>query len=222
MTPKVLVGAPCGKVPVCNEFYGCFYGLHVPPGSDWTRPIGGSVPHNLNVIVDQALSGGYSHVFIVEDDSLFPQDVVLRLLKHDVPVVAGLCRSRSAPFRSYIYKGLNENGLGWYTLTPKDSGLIKCSATGMGGILIKTDVFKSLTRPYFHSYFVGDQEWSQDIVFGKSLIDAGIDVYCDTDIIIGHTTQCVLGSERTDEGWTIVVRIDQAMVSLPQPVESAK
>lgn len=215
---KVCVGAPCGKQPICDKFYDCFGSLTLPPGSVWQRSIGGSVPHNLNTLVDAALAQDCTHLFIVEDDSVFNRDTVMRLLAHDVPVVAGLCRQRSAPFRSYVYKGVNADGLGWYNLTHADTGLIKCDATGMGGILINTDVFAKLVRPYFSYYYVGEKEWGQDIVFGKSLIDAGIDVYCDLDVIIGHVTQVIIGSERGPDGWNVTMGVDEVTVGFPQPV----
>lgn len=216
-TLKVCVGAPCGKQPICDKFYDCFGGLQLPPGSIWQRSIGGSVPNNLNKLVDAALDAKCTHLFIVEDDSVFNRDAVMRLLAHDKPVVAGLCRQRSAPFRSYVYKGLNENGLGWYELKPEDRGLIRCDATGMGGILINTDVFDKLTRPYFSYYYVGEKEWGQDIVFGKSLVEAGVEVFCDLDVHIGHVTQCVVGSERTADGWNVTLGVDEIKVGFPQP-----
>jgi hypothetical protein len=217
--PKVLAGAPCGKLPNCDRFYDCFAGLVLPEGSMRHRAVGGSIPGNLNALVDAAFAMDATHLFIVEDDSVFTPDTVTRLLAHDKPVVAGLCRARHAPFRSYVYRGVNEDGLGWYTLTAEDTGLIPCSATGLGGILINMDVFRQLQRPYFHHYFTGDKEWGQDIVFGLSLVDAGIEVFCDTDVIIGHVTQCTLGSENGPDGWKITVMIDKAAITLPQPKE---
>lgn len=217
----VLAGAPCSKNPVCDRFYDCFAGLVLPPGSHRQRVVGGNIPGNLNKLVDCAIEAKVTHLFIVEDDSVFAPDTVTRLLAHDKPVVTGLCRARHAPFRAYVYRGATSDGLTYHTLTPEDKGLIPCSATGLGGILINMDVFAKLKRPYFHDYFIGEQYWGQDFVFGKSLVDAGIGVYCDTDVIIGHTTQCVLGSELGPHGWVITVGIDQAMVSLPQPVEVA-
>jgi hypothetical protein len=220
--PKVLAGNPCGKMPVCNEFFDCFYALELPPGSiGGYRAVGGSIPNNLNRIVDLAIKEACTHVFIVEDDSLFGTDTVMRLLKHDVPVVAGLCRRRGTPFQSYIYSGISkEGGLDWFKLRPSDRGLLGpkhgVKATGMGGILINTEVFKKLKRPYFATYYEGETEWGQDIVFGKSLIEAGIDVYCDTDVIIGHMTQCVIGSERGVSGWNVVFKIHEVNVGVPQ------
>lgn len=214
--PKVLIGAPCGKTPVFDEFYDAFAGLECPPGSIKTRSRGGSIPDNLNLLVKAAQEYDCTHLFIVEDDSTFAPDTITRLLAHDKQVVAGFCRSRSFPFRPYIYNGLGEDGLEWYNLKPEDQGLIRCAATGMGGILMDTDIFKVLKKPYFSSYFVGEKSWGQDIVFGKSLIEAGIEVFCDLDVVIDHATRCVISSGKVDGQWQIVFRISEAEVKIPQ------
>ncbi len=213
--PKVLAGTPCGKVPVCNDFHFCFANLRLPEGSIHQRVIGGNIARNLNELVDSAATQNCSHLFIVEDDSVFEADSVLRLLKHNKPVVTGLCRSRTAPFHPYVYDGITaEGGYTFHPITENDKGLIKVAATGMGGILINMEVFKKLKRPYFSNYFEGEKEWSQDIVFMKSLVDNKIEVYCDLDVIIGHVTQCIIGSEFEDGRWKIVVRIGDAVVNL--------
>lgn len=212
---KVLCGAPCGKTPVYDRFYDSFASLEIPEGSVKQRMTGGSVPSNLNALVKSAQDLECSHLFIVEDDSSFAADSLIRLLMHDKPVVTGLCRSRGAPFRPYIYSGLDEESkLLWRELSPEDEGLIKVAATGMGGILIQMWVFDKLDKPYFHSYYKGETEWGQDVVFGKSLIEAGIDVYCDTDVIIEHATQCTIGSEKVDGVWKAVVKINLATFKL--------
>lgn len=216
MTPKVLVGAPCSKAPVFDGFYDAFYTITVPEATESMRHIGGCVPENLNKIVDQAIKTDCTHVFIVEDDSMFERDTLLRLLAHDKPVVAGLCRQRGAPFRPYLYSGIAGNGkLEWRPLLPTDRGLIGpadgLAATGLGGILIKTEVFDRLTRPYFWHTYIGEEYWGQDILFNKALIAAGVEVWCDTDVTIWHATQCLVGSKRTDDGvWQTVFRVDTA------------
>ncbi len=97
----------------------------MPEDTESMRHIGGCVPENLNKIVDQALRTACTHVFIVEDDSTFERDTLLRLLAHDKPVVAGLCRQRGAPFRPYLYGGIADNGkLEWRPLRSSDHGLI--------------------------------------------------------------------------------------------------
>lgn len=215
VTIKVLCGAPCGKNPVYDIFYDAFSRLEIPEGSIKQRITGGSVPSNLNKIVASAKEHECSHVFIVEDDSSFEPDTLIRLLMHDKPVVTGLCRSRQAPFRPYIYSGLDpKTGLTWRELTPDDTGLIRVAATGMGGILLQMSVFDKLKKPYFHSYYDGETEWGQDVVFGKSLIEAGIEVYCDLDVIIDHATQCTIGSEKVNGQWKVVVKVNLATFKL--------
>lgn len=219
---KVLAGAPCSKVPVCNEFFDCWSRLDLPPGSLWRRVTGGNIPDNLNDIVQCAKDNDCTHVFIVENDSVFSPDTVTRLLAHDVPVVAGLCRQRDVPFNSYVYKGFDpvNGGLHWYKLQPGDKGLIggKGWATGMGGILIRMDVFDQLEKPYFWHTYIGEKYYGQDILFGRSLMDAGIEVYCDTDVIIGHITECMIGSENDPvTGWNVVLKVHEATLKHPQP-----
>lgn len=208
---KVMCGAPCAKFPTYAEFFDSFAALEMPEGSLKMRATGGSIPLNLNTLVDNMFAHDCSHLFIVEDDSSFAPDTLMQLLAHDVPVVAGLCRARQAPFRPYIYSALDpDTGLSYQPLTAADRGLIKVAATGMGGILIKREVFEQLSRPYFSHYHVGEREWGQDIMFGKSLIDAGIDVYCDTDVIIWHATQAVIGSSFAGGKWGMDLRVNEA------------
>lgn len=205
----VLAGAPCGKTPVCDGFYDCFYGLILPEGSKIQRAKGGSVPQNLNALVDIALGDKHDYIFIVEDDSMFAPDSVLRLLAHDKDVVTGLCLARFPPFNPYVYGGLDEEGrILWRKVDNSETGLIKVLATGMGGVLIKTEVFQKLKRPYFEHYFDSkEQEWGQDIVFQKKLIDAGIQVYCDLDVTIWHATHCSLAMLHEDGKWNKNIRI---------------
>lgn len=201
---KVYVAAPCGKTPVCDVFYDCFYGLHLPEGSKISRARLGSVPGNLNKIIECAKE--FDYVFIVEDDSMFAPDTVVRLLQHDKDVVAGLCVSRQPPFMPYIYE-TDGTDIRPRALKEDDKGLIKVAATGMGGILIKMSVFDKLTKPYFRTFYEGEVEWGQDVLFAKSLVAAGIKVFCDTDVTIWHATQCAIGAIRNDKGWETVIRI---------------
>ncbi len=211
--PTIYVAAPCGKTPVCDVFYDCFYGLQLPEGSAISRARLGTVPANLNKIVEVGKS--FDYIFIVEDDSMFGPDTVLRLLQHDKDVVAGLCVSRQAPFMPYIYQAVGNDEILPRPLLPEDTGLIKVAATGMGGILIKTSVFDKLTKPYFHTFFDGEIEWGQDILFAKSLVKAGIEVFCDTDVTIWHATQCALGAIKNDKNeWQTVVRINNQNISV--------
>lgn len=209
----VFIGVPCGKQPVCDSFYDCLYTLVIPEGSQIQRAKSGSVSSNLNTLVE--LARPFDYLFIVEDDSMFHPLTVINLLKHDKDVVAGLCPSRTPPFNAYIYNKGDERGLTRRKITDADSGLIKVDATGMGGILIKMSVFDKLKKPYFEIAFKDEVEWGQDILFNKKLIEAGIEVFCDTDVPIWHATSCCLGTVKRDGKWNTTIRIGGYNVEIP-------
>jgi hypothetical protein len=143
----------------------------------------------------------------------------MRLLAHDKPVVAGLCLSRWPPFRPYIYsRFIPDQGLVFRPLGPDDAGIIRVAATGMGGILIRTDVLRQLQRPYFEVAYHGETEWGQDILFGKKLIEAGVEVFCDVDVMIEHVTECRLAAARTEDGWVTGFRVGATRVNLPMSI----
>jgi hypothetical protein len=217
METKVYVGAPCGKTAVCDSFYDAFYSLILPEGSIRQRVKNGTVATNLNTIIDQARKNECTHVFIVEDDSMFHPSTVINLLTHDKDVVAGICPNRNPPFHPYIYDALPTGEINYRPLTSDDKGLIRVGATGMGGILIKMSVFDKLTKPYFHTYFQDGAEWGQDIVFNKSLIKAGIEVYCDLNMPIWHANHCAIATMFENGQWRTIIKIGESMVSVPVP-----
>lgn len=219
MDAKVYVAAPCGKTPVCDSFYDAFYALILPEGSIRQRVKNGSVPANLNVIVAEAQKNECTHVFIVEDDSMFHPATVINLLTSDKDVVTGLCPNRNPPFYPYIYKKVNGGEIHYRQLMNDETGLIRVDATGMGGILIKTSVFDKLTRPYFKYTYEGEQEWGQDILFAKSLIAAGIEIYCDTRIPIWHATHCALATMQENGEWKTIIKIGESVMSIPLPTQ---
>lgn len=212
---KVLCAAPCGKNPVCDGFYDCFYDLVLPEGSQRLRAKGGSLPSNRNEIIKKAQEGGFTHVFLIDDDNMVAHDFVSRLLAHDKDVVAGHCLQRLPPFRSYVFGGMNEEGkLGFQNLTV-ETGLVKVTGVGTSGILIKTSVFDKLTKPYFYHTFRSETEWGDDINFNKSLTENNIEIYCDLDATIWHATNASVAPIFEDGQWKFQIKIGDAIAKFP-------
>lgn len=215
MNPKILVAAPCGTNPRIASFYDCFYNLILPVNNP--RPVripGGSLPINRNTIIDLAIKENFTHICLFDDDLLFAPDTVMRLLAHDKDVVAGLCVDRNPPFRAYVWDSIDARGkLGFAEI--QGNGLRKVLAVGAAGILIKTAVFKLLDKPYFEHHFVGEEFWGDDINFCKSLINASIDVYCDTDITLWHANLCAIAPIFEDGKWVIKIMINNTPITIP-------
>ena len=92
-----------------------------------------------------------THVLFIDSDMRFPQDMVERLLKHDLDIVATNCARRRMPTgpTAQIYKENGEREL-VYTM-PESTGLQEVGSVGMGVMLIKANVFAALSEPWFET-----------------------------------------------------------------------
>jgi len=140
-------------------------------------------------ICEGALRDGYDYVFMFDSDMSIPVDVLDRLYKHNVDIVAPLAFMRRPPYWPVIFmqlKGLEDGKQYFQNITvknyPKDK-LFEIDATGFGAVLIKTDVIRKMSPPYFMST-CGTGE---DILFCYNAKNqAGAKIYVDTSVKLGH------------------------------------
>lgn len=215
---KVLIGAPCGSNPRVASFYDCFYGLKGPEGSKHQRVTGGSLANNRNTLVRLAQEGGYSHLLFVDDDTMFSPDLLIQLLSHDKDVVSSHCLQKSAPFRPYIFDGMDLDGKFKFQKLKGETGLIKVLGVGIGGFLIKTSVFDKLPKPYFYTHYNGETEWWDDILFNKTLIENDVEIYCDLNATIFHATPASVAPMFKNGKWVTIVMIGDFLIELPGEV----
>lgn len=140
-----------------------------------------------NDIVWQALSNGASKLIMMDTDQVYPSDVIMRLLSHDVPVVGAPVHRRYPPFDAIMYQG----ELHKYKLLPEEkiySGeLVEVDATGAGCICFDTSVFIDLEYPWFKiQHGENDEMVGEDIRLCSRLRKKGIKIYMDTSIAIDH------------------------------------
>ena len=57
---------------------------------------------------------------------------------------------------------------------------------GITGVMMKAEVFDSLKAPYFRMAWKGDFYTGEDIEFCVKCLEAGIDIWCDTDLVFAH------------------------------------
>jgi hypothetical protein len=137
-----------------------------------------------------AMREGCSHILFIDSDMTFPQDMVQRLLKHDVDIVAANCARRRMP-TGPTAQNYDENGVRKMVYTMPDStGLEEVGSIGTGIMLIKKEVFQNMSEPWF------DMPWQtgkrgymgEDVFFCKKAQELGFKVYIDHDVSkeIGH------------------------------------
>jgi len=140
-------------------------------------------------ICEGAIKQNFDYVFMFDSDMSLPVDVLDRLFNHNVDIVSPLAFMRRPPYYPVIFmqrKGI-ENGKAWFSNHtvknyPKDT-LFECDATGFGAVLIKTDVIRKMSPPYFMST-CGTGE---DILFCVNAKNqAKARVFVDTSVKLGH------------------------------------
>ena len=145
------------------------------------------------MIVKQAISGGYDYVLFLDGDMVWPANTINLLMRtameeEDAPVVAGMYCFRNEPHFPMLYKAnTDEERKGTFTFTvpEKDSWgrMFEVDATGFGCCLLRTDIFEKISEPWFSLEGTG----TEDIYFfKKARKEIDLRILVDTNICCGH------------------------------------
>lgn len=148
---------------------------------------GAILPANREKMADVTLGlDGATHLMFLDDDMTFPVDTITRLVSHDKQIVAANYVKRCDP-PTPVTVGVD--GKPVYT-TAESTGLERVSTTGTGVMLIAVEVFRSLTRPWFDTFYsLQSGTWhTEDVVFCNKAAEAGIATWIDHDLSkeVGH------------------------------------
>ena len=131
-------------------------------------------------LIDEAIKMEADYVLWLDSDMMFPSNVVLKLLTHNKDIVACNYMKRSLPMKTVAYTDLNDWD-SWVPMEPQEE-LVKVKGIGMGCILMKTDVFKKLEKPYFEFRFKEDtKDWfGEDFILQDKIQKVGYEIFVDT------------------------------------------
>lgn len=153
----------------------------------WTPPRM-SIDHARNQAALYAMQTESDHLMFIDDDVLIPVDALIKLLKADKDIIAGLVMIRGFPFNVMAFKWeKNEKGepyLGYFNDLPKDQEVVPCDAVGFSCCLIKTDILKAMEPPYF----VTGRTNTEDVYFclKTEQLDPKPGIFLHTGVECGH------------------------------------
>lgn len=153
-------------------------------------------------ITTKALASEHvTHLMWIDDDMVFDPAAVDRLIAHQehlqhmgMPaIVGGLAFMRRPPYDACIYR----RDLTTQTYVPIDDygqGLVRVDATGAAFLLTTRTTYETLqqVRPDA-GYWMGRTR-SEDIGFCERVIEAGLDVFVDTTLEVGHMAEVEINS----------------------------
>lgn len=151
---------------------------------------------NRERLVERALQRDYSHVWFVDTDMIFAPDTLDRLLAHDVDVVGAYYAVRGGV--DGFYSGdstlkIDKDGA-LTNLCPPLPSRAFCRANGYplcgiptGMMLIRRNAFEKMAPPYFKC----ERPVGEDVYFCGNLYLAGVQIWCDPTINVGHIGETV-------------------------------
>jgi hypothetical protein len=131
-------------------------------------------------LIEKAKEINADYVLWLDSDMMFPSTTALRLIHHGKDIVGCNYRKRSKPLTTVAFTDLTDWS-SWLPLEPQNE-LVKVEGVGMGCLLMKTDVFYGLEKPYFEFTFKEDtQDWfGEDFNLQKKLRNNNCEIFIDT------------------------------------------
>lgn len=144
-------------------------------------------------LVEMALEEGADWIFWLDSDVLPPPEALITLLARQMDICAGLCVTKSdIPWPLILKRGQWGPVRDW---TPGD--LVECDGTHLGCTLMRTEIFKTLERPWFvegyearegkdERHIADSYTCTEDLPLMYRAKDAGFNCCVDTSLICKH------------------------------------
>lgn len=132
---------------------------------------------------------GLTHLLMIDQDMVFPRDLVARLAGHDLPLVAALYMYRSQGRPLPLMFNFDADGIHVVADWPAGQ-LVPCDATGAGAVLIANEVLDACGPPWW--VLPEGSENGEDIAFFERAKAAGYQLYVDTACVCGHVEEQAL------------------------------
>lgn len=161
---------------------------------------GADVAVARNLLATRAMEVA-DYIFMVDDDVLPPINAITQLAKHEKDIVSGLYFAKQEPHFPQIFLKNKDNPERYDSIEKyKKDSLIEIDACGGGCLLIKSDVFRKLKKPYFQYIPKGEDHprKGEDFYFCEKARDAGFRIYADTSVICKHIGTKYITAEHWD------------------------
>lgn len=204
-------------------------------------PEGGTISHQIiqgnNLVLSrneavQRMQGDW--LLFIDDDMVWQPDAVKNLvtaaLENDLDILGGLCFRRSPPFQPTLYMREGPTSGAYNFLERWDTDIIEVDATGMAFIYIAKRAFEKMAGSEMPplevretlgppNFFRWEGTLGEDLRFCQEAKAAGLRIFVDTRIEIGHVAEITVGKRefltqlafREEELWLTREKVNNEM-----------
>lgn len=191
-TPNVLIAIAVSG-PVSYEWACNFAEIWAnrPPGTGRLRLQPYVIDQARESGAKAALDGNFKWLFFLDTDVFPPPDVIQRLMAHSRPIVSGFYARRHEPIYPLLLRKVRDNPIGFDLILEFAPGsLVEVDACPAGCMLVSTEVFRKVTRPWF--YWTADRAvdgLSEDYFFTQKAQMFGYKTFVDTGLKCRHLAE---------------------------------
>lgn len=138
------------------------------------------LPQARQFALTRAIEGNFTHWLSLDDDMVFPANLVDRMIKHDEAIVTANYRRKSPTQVVGVCMGLD----GQVVDSTGKSGLEEIGWMGGGCFLANIEKIKSIPAPHFEVIWSKERQdyYDQDYYFSAKLRQNNVKIWCDHDI----------------------------------------
>lgn len=179
--------------------------MHRPAGSPCLMLQGTDVAYQRNQCLRFARETipGCAWVLMMDQDQRVHEadlpGLIFRLLDHNVPVVSGVVCQRAHPFPLNAYVDMRSRPSRRLRLADlPEEGLVRVEAVGAGLVLIRREAWEAVGDPWFRVGTFSPELQGEDLDFTWRVTRAGLGVYVDAGLAVGHEVRAAVWPGRRD------------------------
>jgi choline kinase len=140
---------------------------------------GSILPQQRTNLVNSAISANCDEILWLDSDMVFPATIYNDLTQHSLDIVACTYMTRTAPYKNVAFVDSSDYNL----RLDATSGLHEVYAVGLGCMLVKTQVYKTLPKPWFQFQYLHRHNGykGEDIVFCELAAEHEYKIHVDVD-----------------------------------------
>jgi hypothetical protein len=131
-------------------------------------------------LATMALELGAEYTLWLDSDIVFPATTAVRLMAHEENIVAANYIRRQLPAKGVAYETIGD----WENPLPFDvyDDLVEVEGVGMGCMLVKTEIFEELSKPWFEFGWSPESNdfLGEDMIFCQKVAAQGYSIKIDT------------------------------------------